>query len=435
MTAPRRPALGLLAAAAGLLGFLALLLSGVGPSAGQSPQLVLIPVVTSGLSFPVDLQHAGDGRMFIVEKAGRIRVYKDGMLLAPPFLDISGQVAGDTEQGLLGLAFSPSYQANGQFYIYFTDTAGDINIRRYTVPNPTADTAAGATVETVFFLNHPPPTNHNGGQLAFSGGQLWFGTGDGGGGGCPNPCAARDPGSRLGKMLRMPVESGPGPYPVEIVHRGLRNPWRFSFAGSSLYIGDVGQGSWEEVNIVSTSATGLDFGWDIMEGTHCFEPMSGCSMAGLTLPQIEYSHAAGHCSVTGGYVYSGTRFPSMDGRYFYADYCSGTIWGASQPLNTSLSITSFGLDSSGNLYVLDAGGGVYLLGEAGASPPTETPTATPTFTPSNTPTSTPTWTPTATATPTGTLSPTPTATATATPTSTPTPRGPNRAWVPQAAKP
>ncbi len=347
----------------------------------------LRPVV-QGLEKPVSLAHAGDGsgRLFIVQQGGEILVFDGFQLLSTPFLDLSSLVSTGSEQGLLGLAFHPDYETNGFFFVNYTDLAGDTQIVRFTVsadPN-VADPASAAPL---LFVDQPF-SNHNGGQLAFGpDGKLWIGLGDGG--------SANDPGDRgqsgntlLGKILRIDVDQGL-PYAIpadnpflddaavrdEIWDLGLRNPWRFSFdrLTGDLFIADVGQNNWEEVNFEPVgSRGGRNYGWRRMEGNHCFIPSTNCNDGSLVVPVLEYSHAAGNCSITGGYRYRGTAMPEHFGKYFYGDFCSGRIWGgvetaetgsftATDLLDSDISISTFGEDEAGELYVADLGGTVYRI--------------------------------------------------------------------------
>ncbi len=357
------------------------------PLPGQTGTLEL-QLVASGLSSPLYLTApAGDPRLFIVEQDGRIRIVKNGQLLATPFLDITGPVGAGGERGLLSVAFHPSYATNGYFYVDYTDNNGDTRIERYTV-GPDPDIADVASAKLILFITQPY-ANHNGGLVMFGpDGMLYIGMGDGGSGGDPqNRAQNRD--SLLGKLLRIDVDGGDpyvnppnNPYAGtangrgEIWAIGLRNPWRFAFdrPAGLLYIADVGQNLWEEVDVAPAGQGGLNYGWRIMEGLHCFNP-SSCSGTGLVQPVVEYGHANG-CSITGGFVYRGTRAPSLVGQYFYSDYCSGwmrsfayangavtgqTTWS----LNVSLgNVLSFGEDSAGELYVLSGGGSVYRIAPA-----------------------------------------------------------------------
>ena len=360
---------------------------GAGPPPATSNSLRL-QTVTAVLSSPVFLTApTGDvGRLFIVEQGGLIRILNslDGTPRATPFLDVAGLIVTGGEQGLLGMAFDPNYAGNGRFYIYYTNTAGDIVIARYGVStNPDiANAGAQAILKTIA---HPTNQNHNGGMLAFGpDGCLYAGIGDGGGSGDPNG-NAQNTNSLLGKILRLdpetgsacgtdnPFANGTGGAP-EVWSFGLRNPWRFSFDRSTgvLYIGDVGQDQREEVDAVvgPNAGQGVNFGWNIMEGFACFNPPSGCNSSGLTPPILDYSHDAGACSVTGGYVYRGTLNPAVNGSYFYADHCAGFVrsfqlqGGRPSSQNTwpllspGGQITSFGEDARGELYILTQTGGL-----------------------------------------------------------------------------
>jgi glucose/arabinose dehydrogenase len=360
---------------------------GASPPPATSNSLRL-QTVTAVLSSPVFLTApTGDvGRLFIVEQGGLIRILNslDGTPRATPFLDVAGLIVTGGERGLLGMAFDPNYAGNGRFSISYTNTAGDIVIARYGVSsNPDiANAGAQAILKTIA---HPTNQNHNGGMLAFGpDGCLYAGIGDGGGSGDPNG-NAQNTNSLLGKILRLdpetgsacgtdnPFANGTGGAP-EVWSFGLRNPWRFSFDRSTgvLYIGDVGQDQREEVDAVvgPNAGQGVNFGWNIMEGFACFNPPSGCNSSGLTPPILDYSHDAGACSVTGGYVYRGTLNPAVNGSYFYADYCAGFVrsfqlqGGRPSSQNTwpllspGGQITSFGEDARGELYILTQTGGL-----------------------------------------------------------------------------
>jgi len=342
--------------------------------------LALEPFI-SGVRLPVFLTHAGDGsgRIFVVQKTGQIRIIKSGALVEAPFLDVSSKLTSvGFEQGLLGLAFHPRYKDNGFFFFYYSAPDRSITIARYRVSaNPDlADPASGKVL-----LSVPKPyVNHNGGMLVFGpDGYLYTAFGDGGSGGDPLG-SGQNTKSLLGKMLRLDVDSG-DPYGIpkdnpfadgvkglpEIWNYGLRNAWRFSFdrATGNLFIGDVGQDRYEEIDFVKAgSKGGLNFGWNTMEGLHCFNPRADCDQTGLTLPIAEYSHSQG-ISVTGGYVYRGMAFPNMQGYYFYGDYGTGRIWSLHpaqgdswenvERLQAQVSIGSFGEDEAGELYLCDLG--------------------------------------------------------------------------------
>lgn len=358
--------------------------------AGQgSFTLQLQPVVTD-LDQPVHVTHAGDGsgRLFVAEKAGTIRIVANNESRPEPFLDITNLVGSSgSEQGLFSVAFHPDFRANGRFFVDYTDKSGDTVIARYQVSSE-PDVADPASAVTLLIIDQPYP-NHNGGQLAFGpDGYLYIGMGDGGSGGDPQG-NGQNTSVLLGKLLRIDVNTeGEQPYGIptdnpfvgqsdarpEVWAIGLRNPWRFSFDRETgdLFIADVGQGDYEEVNVHPASAGGgKNYGWNRMEGLHCFNPKSGCDRQGLELPVAEYDHSQG-CSVTGGMRYRGTAAPAFGSTYFYGDYCSGTIWGLSEApggtwrstelLASGHSISSFGEDEAGEIYMTDlSDGGVYRL--------------------------------------------------------------------------
>jgi glucose/arabinose dehydrogenase len=345
--------------------------------------------IAAGLSFPLYLTApSGDlHRLFIVEKTGAVRIVKDGALLPNPFLNLSGQVSGGSEQGLLGLAFPSDYATTGRFVVHYTDPAGNTRLSIFQASTD-PDIADGAS-EQVILTASQPFSNHNGGQIAFGpDGFLYLGLGDGGG--------ANDPGGRgqdlselLGSILRLDVQSGtsytvPPDNPFvdqatarpEVWSYGLRNPWRFSFdrVTEDLYIADVGQDHFEEIDVAPTSAgrgKGVNYGWKIMEGPQCLQG-DQCDQTGLTLPVFSYSHGQG-CSISGGYVYRGAAIPALQGLYFFGDYCRGwvrsiryadgaagelTDWPTLRPGGA---VTSFGEDAAGELYVLVAEGGVFKI--------------------------------------------------------------------------
>jgi glucose/arabinose dehydrogenase len=338
----------------------------------------------SGLERPVALTYApGDSaHLFVIEQPGAIRVIEDGHVLAQPFLDVRDRVGSSgNEQGLLGLAFHPNYAENGYFYVNYTDKGGDTNIARFQV---TADPlVADPDSETQLLFVQQPYANHNGGGIAFGpDGYLYFGLGDGGSAGDPQG-NAQSLNTYLGKLMRIDVDNG-DPYAVpsdnpfvnggglpEIWAYGLRNPWRFSFdtATGALYIADVGQNQWEEIDAAPGNPGGLNYGWKYYEATH---PYEGSPPADLNpvMPVAEYDHGQG-CSVTGGYVYRGSALPAFNGVYLYGDYCSGTVWGLLQAANgewqnqllfaSGAQIASFGENQDGELYLLDLGGSILKL--------------------------------------------------------------------------
>ena len=361
--------------------FALLLLVTVAPVRAAEPVVALQPVAT-GLLRPVAIAHAGDARLFVVQQPGMIAIVEDGVVLPQPFLDIRPLVSSGGERGLLGLAFHPRYAENGFFFVNYTNLNGDTIVARYSVSASDPNRADPASARQILFVAQPFG-NHNGGQIAFGPDRyLYIGLGDGWSGNDPLN-AGQDLGQLLGKILRIDVDAGE-PYAIpstnpfattpgardEIWAYGLRNPWRFAFdrATGDLWIADVGQGLWEEVNFQpASSAGGENYGWRRMEGTHCFNPSSNCNDGTLVLPVIEYGHTGGACSVTGGYVHRGTRFPRLHGMYIYGDYCDGIIRGARRDasgtvtsralLDTSFFISTFGDGADGELYVADHNGG------------------------------------------------------------------------------
>ena len=371
-------------------------------SAPLDPDRIRFHEIASGLQHPDFVTSAADGsgRLFIIEQRGDIRVLRDGKLLSQPFLDIHKDVRIDEQEsqepGLLALAFHPSYRTNGYFYVAYTapnpaDSAGDVRtLKRFSVSsNPdVADHGSGTTLLTI---DHPLSEHHNGGTLAFDPhGYLYWSVGDGGIDGDPTN-NGQNRAVLLGKILRLDVDSAfpyaipqtnpfysrvadPGVRP-EIWAYGLRNPWRISFDRKTgdLYIADVGEDRWEEIDFQSAGdAGGENYGWRQMEGMHCYEPASGCDAAQATvLPVVEYSHSDG-CAVIGGYVYRGSAYPAFEGYYFYGDYCSGRLHALRNEAGTGWVTTplgqkphvfsSFGEDEQGEIYVADgAAGKVYQL--------------------------------------------------------------------------
>ncbi len=343
-----------------------------------------LQLVLSGLDQPVFATGAGDGsgRLFIVEQPGLILVVgPDGKLASSPFLDLRSKVSCCGERGLLGLAFSPSYATDGRFFVDYTDTAGNTVVARFTRRDATHGDPAS---ERVLLHVAQPYANHNGGMVAFGpDGDLYVGMGDGGSGGDPQNNGQRLD-TLLGKLLRIDVSGAAYSVPAtnpfvhrsgarpEIFEYGLRNPWRYSFDRQTgdLFIGDVGQNLYEEVDAVRAgSPGGLDFGWRVMEGDTCYNATT-CTRHGLTLPVYTYNHSFG-CAVVGGYVYRGTTYPALKGAYLFSDDCSGRIWGvdattalrgptsAKVLLESGLTVSSFGQDDAGELYICDLSGKLY----------------------------------------------------------------------------
>lgn len=361
---------------------------GDGPGNGtptDTSAAIALEEIASGLNNPTHLTAPdGDDRLFVVEQVGRIRIIAAGMLLSTPFLDIDSKVRAGGEQGLLSVAFHPDYATNGWFYVNYTDNDGDTRVERYTVSGD-PDVADPNSAKLILTVDQPF-ANHNGGQLAFgSDGMLYIGMGDGGSGGDPNG-HGQNLSTLLGALLRIDVDAA-DPYAIpsdnpfvddqsargEIWAFGLRNPWRFSFdpADGMLYIGDVGQNSWEEVNAVPAASAALNYGWNIMEGRHCFGAPS-CDQSGLTLPVIEYPTTPSSCSVIGGFVYRGTAIPDIEGHYLYSDYCGGFLRGFTLTGGEAMEQTewliedigrvlSIGRDDAGELYMLSQSGRVYRV--------------------------------------------------------------------------
>jgi glucose/arabinose dehydrogenase len=372
------------------------------PAPDALPPTVTLSQVAPGLASPTFVTHAGDARLFIVEQAGRIRILRQGTLLATPFLDITPLVSSGGERGLLSVALHPDYgvpgaSGAGLLWVNYTDRNGDTVVARYTVSAGDPDVAD--TASALPLLRTPQPfANHNGGQLQFGPMEgvaqqryLYIGMGDGGSGGDPMNNAQRDD-TLLGKMLRIDPSTAAVPaapfYTIPpdnpdaaagiplgaIWAKGLRNPWRFSFDAltGDLYIADVGQSQWEEVHVtLAGTPGGLNYGWRIMEGPQCFDPPNNCDMRGLVLPVFTYANASARCAIIGGYVYRGTRFPALAGVYLYADLCSGEIFGLTQTatgvwesrllFTSSAGILTFGEDVNGEVYVGGDDGNVYQV--------------------------------------------------------------------------
>ena len=347
----------------------------------------LDPVVTN-LNSPLGLVSArdGSGRLFVVEQPGRIRIVRDGAVLDQPFLNIIPRVSSGGERGLLGLAFAPGYPADPRIFVDYTDTHGDTVVSSFTVPAGSPDQADASTERILLHVDQPFP-NHNGGALAFGpDGNLYIGMGDGGSGGDPLH-NGQSTTTLLAKILRIRPGAADGSGPAytippdnpfaadpaakpEILAYGLRNPWRLSFdrATGDLWIGDVGQGDWEEVDVIRAtdpSRPARNFGWNVMEGLHCYNA-SSCDQSGLSLPVAEYDHGQG-CAIVGGYVARDPAEPALYGGYVYGDDCSGNIWvlDAARPesqapvrlLDSGHTISSFGEDEQGSLYLTDLGSG------------------------------------------------------------------------------
>jgi glucose/arabinose dehydrogenase len=335
---------------------------------------------------PSTVANAGDGsgRLFVLEQAGVIRVVNGSQIEPAPFLDITDRVGSrGNEQGLLGIAFHPNFSQNGYFFVDYTDKNGNTVIARFTAS--TGKNADPASEKVILQIKQPFP-NHNGGQLVFGPDHyLWIGMGDGGSQGDPDN-NGQSLNTLLGKILRIDVDYG-SPYAIpkdnpfassggrpEIYAYGLRNPWRFSFdpQTNDLYIADVGQDLWEEIDYLPARYNGSvpNFGWSRREGLHPYKDAEGADTTGLIDPVFEYGHDQG-CSVTGGFVYRGKNLPALNGIYLFADYCSGIVWGLTRSssntwegqilFNTGYNITSFGEDQNGEIYLLDQKTGLYRL--------------------------------------------------------------------------
>ena len=370
----------------------ALILAGLLASLAAAPAAaaVSLEVHAEGFTNPLYVTHAGDDRLFVVEQGGLIRIINaNGTVRSQPFLDVSGRIT-DTgnEQGLLGLAFHPDYASNGLFYINYTRRSdGATIVAEYEVSAD--ENVADPTSYRRVLLIGQPAANHNGGWMAFKGDQLYIATGDGGG---SPKMRAQNLDKLLGKILRInpadPDGNGPRSYSNpkdnpfvgrsgrnEIWAYGLRNPWRCSFdrADGRLFCADVGQNEYEELNR-SRTGRGVNYGWPVMEGRHCFSPSSGCNTSGKKLPIAEYSHSAfggGHCAITGGYVARRSGV-DLEGMYIFGDFCSGKIWTIDNdhpagavlpaPTDTPRLISSFGEGADGRIYLTDlANGTVYYV--------------------------------------------------------------------------
>jgi glucose/arabinose dehydrogenase len=343
--------------------------------------------IARGLSRPVFITHSGDnnGRLFVVEQTGKIRVIRKGTLLATPFLDLRSKITYGGERGLLGLAFHPDYSWNRKFYVYYVDRNNDTVVEQYLRSTSNASVAE-PNGKFVLRIQQPSFTNHKGGMLAFGPDRyLYIATGDGGGTGDPGN-RAQNKNSLLGKILRINIDTN-GSYTIPPTNPyvgrngsdlvwsfGLRNPWRFSFdrQNGNLWIGDVGQEKYEEINRSrgDTPGRGSNYGWRVMEAGHCYNPPTGCNTSGKVLPITTYGHSQG-CSVTGGYVYRGSAYPDLRGAYVFGDFCSGRIWGidnagpaAQAPVllfDTATNLSSFGEDQAGNIYIVDINGEIWMM--------------------------------------------------------------------------
>jgi glucose/arabinose dehydrogenase len=360
------------------------------PTIPAEAPTVALTLVADGMLDPVGVTSGGDRRLYVNERAGRVvAIEPDGSLTV--FGDLSDRIAAGGERGLLGLAFHPDYQHNRRLFVDYT-RSGAGGDEGDTVVAELRGSADGATLdpttERVLLTVDQPAANHNGGQLAFGpDGYLYIGLGDGGGGGDPFG-NGQNPDALLGSILRIDVDAAPaegkayaippdnpfagGGGAPEIWAKGVRNPWRFSFdrTTSQIWIGEVGQGAYEEIDRAPAETGGLNYGWPILEGNHCYESATCVPPAGYQPPITEYSHADG-CSVTGGYVYRGTEQPGLGGFYLFGDYCSGNLWAiradAAAPaggivtpqllLATGLAISSFGEDAAGELFLADLNGG------------------------------------------------------------------------------
>ena len=349
---------------------------------------VATEVVADGLDSPlwVDRIPDGSGRLAVAEQGGKIRIIENGQLLADPYLDITDRVLSGGERGLLGVAFPPGFGDQHQtLFVHYSDQSGNTTIAAFDAPagSTTLDPGSGR----ILFTADQPYANHNGGWIGFDQtGMLLIALGDGGAGGDPQNRAS-NLGEPLGKILRIDVlNPGDGPYAIppdnpfvdragarpEVLHYGLRNPFRDSIdpATGDLWIGDVGQSAWEEVDVAPADARGLDFGWHRWEGSHCYDPPTGCDPTGVTMPVTEYPHTLG-CAIIGGVVYHGDAIPALRGAYLFSDNCSGTLWaidaGLEAPqapitlLETGRSISSFGLDDSGEVVLTDLAGALVKL--------------------------------------------------------------------------
>ena len=367
-----------------LINYLALIFICYNSSFSQS---VLLESFGPSFNSPVEIKNAGDERLFVVEKSGKIKILnQNGSVNSTPFLDIEDRVSTNAnERGLLGLAFHPNYPENPFFFVNYTNNSGATTISKFSV---SANQDIANDSETILLEINQPYANHNGGCINFGpDGNLYIGMGDGGSGGDPQNYSQNTE-SLLGKMLRINVNSGAysipenNPYGDEIWSIGLRNPWKFSFdsLNGDLWIADVGQNEFEEINMVQNNPANINYGWRCYEGNEPYN-LSGCPEEGLTFPVSTYSHYSSgdfKCSITGGYVYRGNQISGLNGVYFFADYCSGEIgllsknendeWDMSLAFpNINGSWVSFGEDINGELYIASINGGIYKIIDAALS--------------------------------------------------------------------
>lgn len=346
--------------------------AGIFSSLILNAQSITLEEFATGFTAPVEIAHANDSRMFVVQQNGIIKILQsNGTVNSAYFLNISSKITYGGERGLLGLAFHPQYPTNGYFFVYYNDTGGNITVARYTRSSANPDVADPATEKII--LNLPKPfDNHNGGSIHFApDGYLWIVTGDGGSGGDPNN-NAQNKNSLLGKLLRLDINST-GAYNIppgnpfigmdgadEVWAYGLRNAWKFNFdtVSGNVMIADVGQGQIEEINRMPLTQAGINYGWRCYEGNNAYNTIGCAAQSTMTFPVAAYDHSGGKCSITGGYVYRGTQFPALQGRYFFADYCSTQIGS----LNSDDSITwtsafsgnnfsTFGVNNQNELFV------------------------------------------------------------------------------------
>ncbi|TGK00498.1 sugar dehydrogenase [Leptospira selangorensis] len=362
-----------------------------GCSEDRNPPCLKLTEIASGFNAPLFLvSPSGDtSRIFVLEQGGKVRLIKDGTLLTSPFLDLGSEgldlILFSGERGLLGLTFHPNYNSNGRFWVNYTRKSDGATVVAEYARSSSDPNLANSGSGSVLFTVNQPFTNHNGGMLAFdTGGYLLVGMGDGGGSGDPNN-EAQNLESSLGKILRIDIDNYPTPAPgnrpatgLENPHIwdwGLRNPWRFSLdrGTGDLYIADVGQNDYEELNIELANTGIKNYGWRLTEGNHCYNPSVGCNTSGISFPKLEYSHFVGS-SITGGYVYRGSNFPELNGRYFYGDFITGKIWSIlwdgtkvngliehTSEMGFSSNVSSFGEDANGEIYVVDYNGKIFRI--------------------------------------------------------------------------